>query len=159
MSACSSDSSGPKTASEWLPDLKSLGFEAQTQSQALINGDAGSAVQLYSRTEPPGDARVDLALFKKGSEAKDAFTTVSAQLSALPPGFFGVDAMQEKTTALDKGDDHVSYVTKAAASSGNRVWTDAYRFGDTVAVAFVKAKDDASAMTVRKAIADQMAAK
>jgi hypothetical protein len=142
-----------------LPNLDKLGFTGAPQSQGLINGDKGGAVELYSRTTPPGDARVDVALFKNKDEAQAAFGTVSTQLSALPPGFFGVNATQEKSAPLDEGDEKVSFVTKAAASSGNRVWTDAYRFGDAVVVAFVKAKDDASAMTVRKEIASQLADK
>lgn len=127
-----------------------------TQSQALISGDKGSAVEIYSRTNPPGNARVDVALFKDSTEAATAFTTTSTQLSALPPGLFGANATQEKTNGTGKGASNVSYVTQSADGSGNRVWTDTYRFGDAVVVAFVIAKDEASATTVRDAIADQL---
>lgn len=97
-----------------------------------------------------------MALFKDDAEATTAFTTTSTQLSALPPGLFGANATQEKTTGTGKGNSNVSYVTQTADASGNRVWTDTYRFGDAVVVAFVIAKDDASATTVRDAIADQL---
>ncbi|HWB97190.1 MAG TPA: hypothetical protein VG672_10820, partial [Bryobacteraceae bacterium] len=100
-------SKGASSASDWLPDLKALGFAGVPQSQALINGDKGSAVEIYSRTNPPGNARVDVALYKNGSEAATAFTTTSKQLSALPPGLFGANATQEKTTGTGKGDSNV----------------------------------------------------
>ncbi len=156
--ACSS-SKGASSASDWLPDLKSLGFAGVPQSQALINGDKGSAVEIYSRTDPPGNARVDVALYKDGTEATTSFNTTSTQLSALPPGLFGANATQEKAAGTGKGDANVSYVTQSADASGNRVWTDTYRFGDAVVVAFVIAKDEASATTVRNAIADQLSKK
>jgi hypothetical protein len=152
-------SGGPTSASDWLPDLKALGFTGATQSPALINGDKGSAVEVYSRADPPGEARVDVALFKNGGEAATAFATTSTQLAALPPGLFGANATQEKTQGMGKGDSNVSYVTKTPDGSGNRVWTDTYRFGDAVVVAFVIAKDETSAAPVRESIADQLAKK
>lgn len=156
MAGCSS-SGGTKSAADRLPDLKGLGFTGVEQSQALITGDKGSAVEIYSRADPPGNARVDIALFKTAGEAATAFTTTSTQLSALPPGLFGANATQEKTTGTGKGDSNVSYVTTTPDGSGNRVWTDTYRFGDAVAVVFVVAKDATSASTVREAIAGQLA--
>lgn len=123
----------------------------------MINGDHGSAVELYQRSSPAGEARVDVALFGAESDAEAAYSTTAQAMSALPPNLFGANATQEKGQAILKGDAATAYVTKEPDPQGNHVWTDVYRFGKTVAVTFVIDNDAADATKVRTKLADELA--
>lgn len=145
-------------ASAVLPDLSSLGFESSTQTQPLIQCDAGGAVELYEQPASGVQARVDVGLCKTTQEAVLTFGKAASALAHLPPNLFGITATQKTAAPTGVGPDDKAYVTAQPDPAGHYVWTDVYHFGRVVAVVFVIDKNASNALTIRKAIAQRIKA-
>lgn len=146
---------GDRSAEDYIPELSDHGLALIEQGRdpfADENIDMWRA--LYQSAD--GRAAIVLVYVQDGeSEAEVQYATLATALERPPPEFFGADATQVETDAIDLGDERRSFVTAAPDDAGNRVWTDIYREGTVIAIIqLLTASEDAT--EERRAIATEV---
>lgn len=143
-----------KKAADLIPKLDSIGFK-MTQQGAPSASTSGvdAALAQYERTQPtPASARIEVRVFADQATAVAQFTTLSEALRNPPPDLFGPNSKQVDNTPAGPGEQSKSYITASADPQGNRVWTDAYRFGRAFVIVYTLGKDSPDMVQVRKTI-------
>lgn len=167
--ACGDGNDPPATATadvqlaepaDLVPDVGDLGYEAIPSSQGVIEGPG--AKQYRADFQVPGEdsrkATFHIYTHEETAMAEETYERVRDGWLKPPPGSLGArDAENEPTEGPALGDERQSYQTTRTDTSGNRIWTDVYRFGTTVAVVQVLDKDsDDSQMPLRTDLASRV---
>jgi hypothetical protein len=82
------------------------------------------------------------------------YATLAVALENPPPEFFGGNAQQIETEALEFGNERRSFVTAEPDDAGNLIWTDIYRAGRAIAIIQLLIQESEDAEGGRRAIAE-----
>lgn len=119
-----------------VPALDDLGYEEIPSMQEVIEGPG--ALQLrtdFEAADGSGKAAIHVYTHSEQAMAEDTYVKVRDAWQTPPPGSLGArDVTNVETDGPSLGDESHSYRTDRPDGSGNRIWTDVYRFGRVVAV-------------------------
>jgi hypothetical protein len=149
-----------RTAEEVIPDMAALGFKPAAEQLPGINQGDSSKIALYEN--PAGavkSVRFEIAVAPNTNVAQAQFTALADALKNPPPGLFGADTNQIPGTAVFQGDQSRSYKTDKPDKEGTIVFSDIHRFGRAIVIMYSIGSEGAEAESVRKALAEQMAAR
>lgn len=153
-SACGGDddentpaaTSTPEPPAELVPELGDLGYQKLPSSQDVIEvpGAKQSRVDFQIAGVEPRKVTFHMYTHSQLAMAQDTFAKVRESWKNPPPGLLGArNVTNEDTTGPDLGDEHHAFRTDRPDNTGDRIWTDVYRFGTTVAVVQVLDRDTA----------------
>ena len=100
--------------------------------------------------------KVETTVLKDAAAATAQWASISTALRNPPPDLFGGNSTQRETAATNIGDQSKAYVTASPDKDGALVWSDAYRFGRSVAIVQVLSRNEAEAQKARVAIAEKI---
>lgn len=103
--------------------------------------------------------RLEVNMQPSADEAATQYKGISEALRNPPPDLFGPNATQQDNDPAFAADQSKSYVTANADPAGNRVYTDAYRFGPAVVIVYVIANDEQAARDIRTEVAETVSAR
>lgn len=154
--ACGGDSE--PTARSLLPKLESIGLEIAEEGRDPFAAPSQDTYRArYVATDGSARAAIVVLFVEPDTPAAESNYASLAKLLENPPAeFFGADAEQTETDALELGDERRSFVTAQADSQGNRVWTDIYRKGTVIAVIQVLSPQDADYDALRLSVAEEI---
>ncbi len=147
------------TAAEMVPDVASLGFEPVDDAAPALETD-NSKIVLFEN--PSGDVpslRLEIVLAPNVETATSQFGALADALRNPPPGLFGADAKQTEGTTVYQADQSRSYQTDKPDDQGTIVFSDIHRFGRAIAIMYTIGGPGAESESVRKQVAEMMAAK
>lgn len=147
------------TAAEMVPDVASLGFEPVQDAAPALETD-NSKIVLFEN--PSGDVpslRLEIVLAPNVETATSQFGALADALRNPPPGLFGADAKQTDGTTVYQADQSRSYQTDKPDNQGTIVFSDIHRFGRAIAIMYTIGEPGAESESVRKQVAEMMAAK
>jgi len=158
LASCGTSNTTAITAAGLIPDLAPLGFtigQSERDPAAQPGQDAHRA--LFQQTASPQmGVKVETTVLKDAAAATAQWASISAALRNPPPDLFGGKSTQKDTAATNIGDQSKAYVTASPDKDGTLVWSDAYRFGRSVAIVQVLSRNEAEAQKARVAIAEKI---
>ena len=144
------------TAKSLLPKLDGQGLEVAEEGRDPFAAPSQDTYRArYVAKDGSANAALVVLFVEADTAAAQATYASLAKLLENPPAeFFGADAEQTETDALQIGDDRRSFVTAQADSKGNLVWTDIYRKGRAITVVQVLTSQDTDHDALRLSVAE-----
>jgi hypothetical protein len=150
----------PLTAASLVPDVQ--GYEHSVPEKLPAPGGQPDIVFSLFRRTGASDiaARLETRVYPSEDIAATDYKAQALGWKSPPPDALGADLKNRDGAPLSGITDAIGYVsTVAIDGNGNHVYTDVYRFGRVIVIQLVLAKDDASAGTLRSALASAVKAK
>lgn len=150
-----------RTAVQIIPDLTVLGFQPSTQQLPGFTPSDTSTVALFENPAGPvTSVRFEITIAQNVSNATQRYNAFATALKNPPPDLFGgSNAKQADGTVVFQADQSASYRSDKPDSKGTYVFSDIHRFGRATVVFYTIGPEGEATNAVRKAIAQQMAAR
>lgn len=145
-----------------MPDVSDLGYERLPTNGTVI---AQPGAKILRNDYQVGDdatrkLTIYVYLYDELPVAQTTYGTLRNALKNPPPGSLGSQtAKQEDTTGPEMGDERHSYRVTEPDGSGNRIWSDIYRFGRVVYLIQVLDRDVDEQMELRTELVSRAAAR
>jgi len=148
-----------KKATDLLPKLSDLGYDTSNVQQLPTGGPGQDhvAVLFRKQTPPASYARVEVYSLSQATTAQTTFKSAVDALTNPPPGS-DLPGPNTANQPVGTADETQSFVTTKPDSQGTLVWSDVYRHGNVVCIVFVQGNGSADAVSLRRTLADRIAA-
>ncbi len=144
------------------PDLAAMGFKTVESGRvpgSTQNQDTFYGIYAQAKGGKVQTVRVEINLQATEDLAGAQYVPLAAALRNPPPDLFGAGAVQQDGTPAFQAAQSKSYRTADPDGQGNFVFSDIHRMGRAVVIVYTIGPDSAETTTVRKQVAEQVAAK
>ena len=147
------------TAAELVADIPKLGYAEVSGSSGFAETEISKVALFENPASKVPSLRLEVSILANAEAATTNFGTLADALKNPPPDLFGANTKQTAGTPAYQADQSRSYKTDKPDNQGTFVFSDIHRFGRAVVIIYTIGPDSAETVTVRRQVAEQLAAK